>query len=163
MRWAAKAKDLPPPQQEPVHGDFAVGCREVFAVVGCGVEISIHDVRIQAGYGFYRCVLTGEFTGAASVGSETREQIGRDYDEALGGEFVGHFLGPVAEAENFVDENDDRRFGFDFGVDDEGLDGAISVLEGHVLVMAGGCIEACFCPVLRLVRGVAVVMQKVVG
>ena len=92
----------------------------------------------------------GNSLGAAAVGAEAGEQVGSDDDEALRGEFVGHLLGPVAEAEDLVNEDDDGGFGFDFGIDDEGLDGAIAVLEGDVLVMAGRCVEAGFGPVLRL-------------
>ena len=66
------------------------------------------------------------------------------------GEFVGHFFGPVAEAEDLVDEDDDGGFGFDLGVDDEGLDGAVAVLEGDVLMMAGRGFEAGLGPVLRM-------------
>ncbi len=150
MRWVAKAKDLPPPQQKPIDGDFAVGCGKVFAVIGRGVQIGVHAIGIQAGDGFHGCVLTGEFARAAAIGSETGEQVGRNDDEALCGEFVGHFLGPVAKAEDLVNEDDHRSFRFDLGIDDEGLDGAIAVLESHVLVMAGRCIEAGFRPVLRV-------------
>ena len=122
----------------------------MFAVVSGGVEIGHHDVRIQAGDGFYGCVLAGEFTGAAAIGSEAGEQVGGNDDEALCGQLVGHFLGPVAEAEDLVNENDHGGFGFYFGINHEGLNGAIAMLQGYVFVMAGRRIEAGLCPVLRL-------------
>jgi hypothetical protein len=49
-----------------------------------------------------------------------------------------------------VDEDDDGGFGFDLGVDDEGLDGAVAVLEVDVLVVAGRGVEAGLGPVLRV-------------
>ena len=49
-----------------------------------------------------------------------------------------------------MDEDDYRGFCFYFGINHEGLKGAISVLEGYVFVMTGRCFEAGLCPVLRL-------------
>jgi hypothetical protein len=49
-----------------------------------------------------------------------------------------------------VNEDDDGGFGFYFWINDECLNGAISVLESYVFVMAGRCFEAGFCLVLRL-------------
>ena len=49
-----------------------------------------------------------------------------------------------------MDEDDDGGLGFDFGIDDEGLDSAIAVFEGDVFVMTRRGIEAGFGPVLRL-------------
>ena len=131
-------------------GDFAVGGGDFLAVVGCGVEVGVDDGGVEAGDGFGGGVHAGECVGAAAVGAEAGEQVGSDDDEALAGEFVGHLLGPVAEAEDFVDEDDDGGFGFDLGIDDEGLDGAVAVLEGDVLVVAGRCVEAGLGPILRL-------------
>ena len=51
-----------------------------------------------------------------------------------------------------MDEDDDGSFGFDFGVYDEGLDGAVTVLERDVFVMARGGFETRFGPVLRMDR-----------
>ena len=39
---------------------------------------------------------------------------------------------------------------FDLWIDHEGLNGAIAVLESHVLMVAGRCIQAGFRPVLRV-------------
>jgi hypothetical protein len=52
-----------------------------------------------------------------------------------------------------VYEDDHGSFGFDLGVDHEGLDGAIAVLEGNVFVMAGRGFEAGLGPVLGLGGG----------
>ena len=150
MRWVAKAKDLPPPQQKPVTAILPLAAGIFFAVVGGGVEVGVDDGGVEAGDGFGGGVHAGEGVGAAAVGAEAGEQVGRDDDEALCGEFVGHLLGPVAEAEDLVDEDDDGRFGFDLGIDDEGLDGAVAVLERDVLVVAGRGVEAGLGPVLRL-------------
>ena len=49
-----------------------------------------------------------------------------------------------------MDEDDDGSFGFDLGIDDEGLNGAAAVLEVDVLVVAGRGVEAGFGPVLRV-------------
>jgi hypothetical protein len=49
-----------------------------------------------------------------------------------------------------VDEDDDGGFGFDLRIDDEGLDGAVAVLEIDVLVVAGRGVEAGLGPVLRV-------------
>ena len=47
-----------------------------------------------------------------------------------------------------MNEDDDGSFGFDFGVYDESLDGAVTVLERDVFMMARGGFEAGFGPVL---------------
>jgi len=47
-----------------------------------------------------------------------------------------------------VDEDDDGDLLLGLGVDDEGLDGAVAVLDGDVLAMAGRGFEAGFGPVL---------------
>src|SRR5207244_12766043 len=107
------------------------------SVVGGGVGIGGDDCGVEAGDGFGGGVDAGEGVGVAAVGAEAGEEIGSDDDEALSGEFVGHLLGPVAEAEDLVDEDDDGGFGFDLGVDDEGLVGAAAVREGDVVVVAG--------------------------
>ena len=60
MRWVAKAKDLPPPQQKPVDGEFAVACGKLFAVIGRGVEVRGDDGGIEAGDGFDGGVLVGK-------------------------------------------------------------------------------------------------------
>jgi len=52
-----------------------------------------------------------------------------------------------------VDEDDYGGFGLDLGVDDEGLDGAVAVFDGNVLVMAGRGFEAGLGPVLCLQTG----------
>ena len=117
--------------------EFSVGGGEMLAVVGGCIEVSGDDVGVEAGDGFDGVVLAGEGVGAAAVGAEAGEQVGCDDDEALCGEFVGHFFGPVAEAEDLVDEDDYGCFPFDFGVDDEGLNGAVAVLERNVFVVAG--------------------------
>jgi len=49
-----------------------------------------------------------------------------------------------------VDKDDDGGFGFDLGIDDEGFDGAVAVLEGDVLVVAGRGVQTGFGPVLRV-------------
>ena len=134
-------------------GDLAVGGGDFLGVVGCGVEVGVDDGGVETGDGFGGGVHAGEGVGAAVVGAEAGEQVGSDDDEALSGEFVGHLLGPVAEAEDLVDEDDDGGFGFDLGIDDEGLNGAVAVLEVDVLVVAGRGVEAGFGPVLRLEGG----------
>ena len=145
-----KGEGLAAAPAEADRGDFAVGCRKVLAVVGRGIEIGIHAVRVQTGDGFHRCVLAGEFAGPAAIGPETGEQVGGNDDEALCGQFVGHLLGPVAKAEDLVNEDDHGGFGFNLGVDHEGLNGTIAVLERHVLVVARRCFQAGFRPVLRM-------------
>ena len=52
-----------------------------------------------------------------------------------------------------MDQDDDGGFLLDFGVDDEGLERAVAVSEGDVLVVSRGGIEAGFGPVLRVGRG----------
>ena len=99
------------------------------------------------------CVLAARGVGAAAVGAGAAEQVGRDDDVALRGEFVGHLLGPVAEAEDLVDEDDDGRFVADFGIDDEGLHGAVAVLDGDVFAVARRFLQRGFGPVLRGQRG----------
>ena len=132
-------------------GDLAVACGNFFGVVGCGVEVCVDDGGVEAGDGFGPVVArAGEGVGAAAVGAEAGEEVGGDDDEALASEFVGHLLSPITEAEDLVDEDDDGGFGFDLGVDDEGLDGAIAMFEGDVFVVAGRGVEAGFGPVLRM-------------
>ena len=131
-------------------GDLSVAGGNLLGVVGGGVEVGGDDGGVEAGDGFDGGVHAGEGVGAAAVGAEAGEEVGGDDDEALSGELVGHLLGPVAEAEDLVDEDDDGGFGLDLGVDDEGLDGAVAVLEGDVLVVAGRGVEAGLGPVLRV-------------
>jgi hypothetical protein len=49
-----------------------------------------------------------------------------------------------------MNEDDHRGFGFYLWVDHECLDSAVTVLERHVLVVAGRCFETRFGPVLRV-------------
>jgi hypothetical protein len=51
-----------------------------------------------------------------------------------------------------VNEDDDGSFGFDFGVYDEGLDGAVTMLERDVFVMTRGGFETSLSPILRMDR-----------
>src|ERR1019366_10133723 len=82
--------------------ELAVGGRQFLAVVGRSVKVRGNLVGAQAGDGSRDGVLTGKGVGAAAVGPGTAEQVRRDYDVALRGQFVGHFLGPVAQAEDLV-------------------------------------------------------------
>ena len=134
-------------------GDRSVTGGDFFSVVGGGVEVGGDDGGIEARDGFGGGVHAGEGVGVAVVWAEAGEEIGRDDDEALAGELVSHLFSPVAEAEDFMDENDDGSFGFDFGIDDEGLNGATAVLEVDVLMVAGRGVEAGFGPVLRVNGG----------
>ena len=70
---------------EACDSDFSVGGREMFAVVGGGVEISGDDVGVERGYGFDGSVLAGEFSGASTIGAEAGEEVWGDDDEALCG------------------------------------------------------------------------------
>lgn len=47
-----------------------------------------------------------------------------------------------------MDQNDYRSFGLDLGIDDEGLDRSVTVLERDIFVMSRGHFKACFGPVL---------------
>lgn len=47
-----------------------------------------------------------------------------------------------------MDEDDDGNFALYLGIDDKGLDGAVAVLDGNVLAVAGRGIEASLGPVL---------------
>ena len=76
--------------------DFAVGGGDFLCVVGGGVEVSGDDCGVKTGDGFGGGVHAGEGVGAAVVWAEAGEEIGSDDDEAGAGEFVGHFLGPIA-------------------------------------------------------------------
>jgi hypothetical protein len=133
---------------EACDGDLSVGGGDFFGVIGGGVEVGGDDCGVKTGDGFGGGVHAGEGIGGAVVGAEAGEEVGSDDDEALRGEFVGHLLGPVAEAEDLMDEEDDGGFGLDFGVDDEGLDGAAAVLEVDVLGVAGRGVKAGLGPVL---------------
>jgi hypothetical protein len=138
---------------EACDGDLSVGGGDLLCVVGCGVEVGVDHGWIKPGDRFGGGVGAGEGIGRAVVGAEAGEKVGGDDDEALCGEFVGHLLGPVAEAEDLMDEDDDGGFGFDFGINDEGLNGAVAVLEVDVLVVAGRGVEAGLGPVLRMEGG----------
>ncbi len=148
---SGEGEGLAPSPAEACDGDLAVGGGDLFGVVGCGVEVGV-DYGWRRGPRRLWCCrrLAGEGVGAAAVGAEAGEEVRRDDDEALAGEFVGHLFGPVAEAEDLVDEDDDGGFGFDLGIDDEGLNGAVAVFERDVLVVARGGVEARFGPVLRM-------------
>ena len=47
--------------------------------------------------------------GSAAAFAFAGEQIGRDGDEALGGERVGDAAHPIGQAEDLVDDDDDGR------------------------------------------------------
>src|ERR1700722_5818192 len=130
--------------------DFAVSGRNLLCVVGCGIEIRSNGIRVKARYGLRGGVLAGEGVGAAAVGAEACEEVGGDDDEALRGEFVGHLLSPVAEAEDLMNEDDDRSLVFDLRVDDKSLNGAVAVLKRDIFMVAGRGFEAGLCPVLCL-------------
>ena len=102
---------------------------------------------------FHARILIGEGVRATSAGTVCAEKVGSNDDETLGGELVGHFLHPVAEAEDLVNHDDDGRLLFDFGIDDHGVDVAAIVGEGGVLAMAGRGIETALGPVLGGERG----------
>ena len=70
------------------------------------------------------------------MGTEAGDEVGSDDDEALPGEFIGHLFGPVAQAEYLMNENNDGGFAADLGINDEGLDGAVVVLELDIFVVA---------------------------
>ena len=91
----------------------------------------------------------GKASGAAAVGAEAGEQVGRDDDEALAARSSAIALGPVAEAEDLVDQEDDGRLLADLGIDDEGLHGAVAVADGDVLAVAGRFLQCRLGPVLR--------------
>ena len=133
--------------------ETAVGRGQFLAVVGGGVEVGGDDGGIERGDGLGDGVLAGEGIGSAAVGAEAGEQVGRDDDEALRGELVGHLLGPVAEAEDLVDHEDDGGLLADLGIDDEGLHGAVAVADGDVLAVARRFLQRRFGPVLREQRG----------
>ena len=103
----------------------------MLCIVGGGIQVGGDGGGVETGDGFDNCVLAGKLAGAAAVGAEAGKQVGRDDDESLRRQFIGHLLGPVGQAEDLVNENDDGGFVLDLGVDDEGLHGAVVVLEGR--------------------------------
>ena len=113
-----ESERLAPTPTEASHCDFAVGGGKVLAVVGCGVEVGRDNVLVKAGDGFDGRILAWKLAGAAAIGTKSGEQVGSDDNESLAGQFVGHFLGPIAEAEYLVNENDNRGLGFDLRVND---------------------------------------------
>ena len=131
-------------------GDSAVGGGQLLAVVGRGIEIGQHPGGIESGDGFDAVILAGEGIGAATAGTVAAEQVGSDDDEAFAGQLVGHLFGPVAEPEDFVDENHDGCLVFDLRVDDQSLQGARGMLEGDIFAMARRSFQASFGPVLRV-------------
>ena len=128
--------------------ELAVGGRELFAVVGGGVEVSGDLVGIEFVNGLHD-VVGRNAVGAATVGSHAGEKIGSDGDIACGGDLIGEVFDPVGHAEDFVDDEDDGSFVFGFGVDDEGFYGAAIVLDGDPFAMARRFIEFGDGPVLR--------------
>ena len=84
------------------------------------------------------------------LGPKPERRSGATTMKPCGGELVGHLFGPVGEAEDLVDEDDDGGLVLDLGIDDEGLDGAVAVLEGDVLAVARRGFEAGLGPVLRV-------------
>ena len=102
---------------------FAVGGGLLEGVVAGGVEIGDDDVGFHAADGAGDIGAGGEGFGAAAVGAFAGEEVGCDGDEAVGGELVGDGAGPVGEAEDFVDDEDDGGLVFSFGVDDVGFEG----------------------------------------
>src|SRR5215469_4671386 len=130
--------------------NLAIGGREFLAVIRGSVEIGEHFRWIEGRDGFDAVVLTGDLGGASAVGTVAAEEVWRNDDEALAGEFVAHRLGPVAETEDLVNQDDDGYLALYLGVDDERLDHAVIVLEGDVFAVARRGFETSLGPVLRL-------------
>jgi len=122
---------------ETYGGDLAVSGGDLFGEVGYGVEVGGDGIGIEAGDGFRDGVHAREGVRATAVGAEAGEEIRRDDDEACGGQVVGHRFGPVGEAEYLVNKDNDRYLLLNLGVHDEGLDGAVAMLDGDVLAVAG--------------------------
>src|ERR1035438_5043658 len=118
--------------------NFAVSGRNALSVVGSRVEVFEDNGRIKPGDCFYGCVLTGEFTRPAAIGTEAGEQIWGNHDKAFRSQFVGHLLRPIGKAKDLVDEDDDRRLFFYFGIHDERLQRARVVLERDIFMMTRG-------------------------
>ena len=97
----------------------------------------------------FRDFVAGKIGSAAAIGRHAGKQIGSDGDVTGGGDFVGEFLGPIAQAKNFVDDQDDGLFVFRLGIDDESFDGAAVMLDGDPLAVARGFFELGLGPVLR--------------
>src|SRR5579883_549543 len=129
---------------------FPIGCGNFLCVISRCVQVSIHALRIKTGDCFDTRILISKFTRAAAIWTKTGEQIGSNYDKTLPSQLIRHFLGPVGEAEYFMNQDYDRSFAFDFGVNDKCLNGTVSMLERHIFMMAGRGIEAGLRPVLCL-------------
>ena len=131
-------------------GDLAVAGRNLLRVIGCRIQVGEHAVRIKRGDGLHRRVLAGELAGPAAIGAEARKQVGRHHDITLRGQFIGHLLSPVGQAEDLVDKHHHRDFSLYFGIHHEGLHRAAAMVQCHVLMVARRGFQAGFRPVLCL-------------
>ena len=114
--------------------------RAAWCVVRGGVEIRRHLVGIQLADGLGDAC--GEIFGAAAIGRHAAEQVWGDGDVTRGGEFVGKFLRPVAEAEDFVNDEDHGTLVLRFGVNDQRVHVSAIVFYGDPLAVARRFVDA---------------------
>src|SRR5439155_23364396 len=107
-----------PAPAEADGGGFSAGGRKLVAIIAHGVQARGDLISLQIAHGFDDLIAAGEGIGAAAVFTVAGKKIGSNGDETVGGELVGDRANPIAEAEDLVDDDDDRRFILALGIDD---------------------------------------------
>lgn len=143
-----KGEGLATSPAEACSDEGPVRGRNLFSIVGCSIEVGIDLIGVESGDGFRGGVHAGEGIGVATIGPSAGEQVWGDNDVAGGGKLVGHLLGPVGEAEDLVNKDDDGNLLADLRVDDEGLQRTVSVFECDVFAVTRRGVQLCLGPLL---------------
>src|SRR6266478_6783455 len=91
----------------------------------------------------------GKIAAAAAVRAHAGKKIGSDRYVARRRNLVSQILNPVRHAEDFVDDQHDRRLALRFGINDKRLDCAAVVLDGYPLPMTWRFSKRSLGPVMR--------------
>ena len=98
-----EAERLASAPAEARNKEFAARSRELQRVIGCGIQVCSHLVRIQMADGLHRFVAR-KIRAAAAVRAHAGEQVGSDRDVAGRGDLIREVLHPVRHSKYFMDD-----------------------------------------------------------
>src|SRR5580698_5433816 len=143
-----KSEGLTPTPAKTSDSKLAIRRRQLLGVIGSSIQIGSDGIRIETGNGFDGRILIWKCAASAAIGTEAREQVGRDGNVASGGQIIRHAARPIAEAKDFVNYQHDRRFFLYLRIDHESLHGAVAVLDGNPFAMTWRFFKFLLRPVL---------------
>src|SRR5947207_13645099 len=125
MAGGGKAERLASTPAEPSYRHLAVGRWKLLNVIGGGIEIGSDGIGIEFENSLHNGVTVGKIAALAAIRPEAREQVRGDGNVSGGGQFVRGAAHPVAQAEDFMDQNHGRRFSLGLGINDECVNHAV--------------------------------------